>query len=240
MLIKIGHKRIPMDKALSCYKDKALCRKTFGLTNKEYDKLITKMLKAVKAEALSQTQTQPQSQSQQFPVGAYDSGNNGYSTLNNFNQNILPNTYAPINNTRQQAQQFQAQAQAPGPGPGQLADMYELKHKQQVHSDLLDNTQSNKSLMDRRFFQGQQTPASSAIPIQAQTANPIPLRFDDSAANRMIRQQDRALPDVADHKLFSRTFDLAKQQIPDYSMERQAVDSRGTTGIDWYRVGGGR
>jgi len=36
-------------------------------------------------------------------------------------------------------------------------------------------------------------------------------------------------PDMCDHKIFSRTFDLTHKKIPDVNVDRQAIGCRRTT-----------
>jgi len=252
MYLNIGNKRISLSQALECYKDKKTCKRRFGISSKEYDILISAMLKAVKAgvpQPQPQSQPQPQPQPQppyQFPVQSYAPQQSQYAALDAVNQSILPGSYAPIQSTQQLAQQFndtenmfqQHMRPGPGSGPGQGADWYEQQTMQeQIYHNQLTNlrnhTQSNQNLFDRRFFQGQQTHAQQIPP------QPIPLRFDDSIINRTIRQQDRnaigVQPEMADHKIFSRTFDLTQQQIPDRGIERQSIGCRrGATTANYF------
>lgn len=220
MLLNIDGKKIPLEQALGCYKNKRECRKRFNLSNSQYDKLISRMLKAVKKGALMEAA--PPQQNSQFPIRSYEGINQkNYASLDSFNNGILPESYSPIHSTREIAQQFSdtettvRQHQSPNAS----ADWYESQQNQQASSTNIPNQiQSNQSLFDRRFFHGA---------TQLTVPTPMPLRFDDSAPNRQVRQQNRTVqPEIADHILFSRTFDLARQTVPDVTLERQAVGCR--------------
>ena len=50
MNIKVGSKHISMNDALEYYYDRDLCKNKFGLNDREYDKLVSKMLKKIKKQ----------------------------------------------------------------------------------------------------------------------------------------------------------------------------------------------
>jgi hypothetical protein len=48
MILIIDGIEIPLKVALTCYRDKEECQRRYGLTDKQYDKLLRKMVKAIK------------------------------------------------------------------------------------------------------------------------------------------------------------------------------------------------
>lgn len=256
--LKIGNKRIPMEEALKYYSNKKECKKRFGLSSKEYDKLISSMLREIKKNKPPNLKPLPNLQlraqpntTPMFPVSSYQRQSNNYAQANNFSQSILPNSYAPINSTSQLAAQYatpnmssvtgipqrQEPCLDPGPCPGQghgpnhRADWFEksLSHTQskqqsQVQSHIQQQKaqprprvgMTNQNLLDRRFFNNQNG-GYKVPPI-------IPHRFNNS--NESI---DKNMNDnIADNRIFSRTFDIAQNGIPDIMVERQSVASRGS------------
>lgn len=210
MNLKVGNKVIPFDSALECYKNKRECKRRFGLSSKEYDKLITAMLRVVHAP-------QEQRAGSQFPISAYGDGQS-YATPGTFNQSILPNSYQPITSTSQVQQSIQS-----GPNPTQLQSANGMGWCQSLQMQQDIQQTSNQNLMERRFQNFQSYNGHQGVSAPGAGGAPSYLQRSQVA----VRAQDQQ----ADHKIFSRTFDLTQQQMPDVSVERQGIGCRRT---NWY------
>lgn len=300
MDIMINGKSIPMKEALKCYKHKKQCKREFKLNTSEYNYLISEMLRLVK----SQQQQPPQQQAPTAPlkIKSYET-DTAYASLDDFDSQILPNTYSPITRTsqllspfqdqgmpggllqsgrpkqqplqwdsqqsqqqrqqrqprlrqqqKQQQQQkppaWEQQTSLPSWGQQQQTSPPSWEHQQQQlqtswdqqqrqpqqtqtlwqpqspmqAADMCDSqnqltnlknyTETNKNLLDRRFFSTcDQAPSN------------MPPRYMNQAQEQLPNQPFQEM----DNKLFSRTFDLQRQTIPDIMADRQSVGCRRTS-----------
>lgn len=237
-MLRVGNKHIEINEALQVYKDRKACKTYFGINNKEYNELLTKMLSHLQDMAKAESsqdkigsgsaglagQTGPAGRCQ---VQSYENGTSQYASLDSFSTGILPSTYAPIQSTQAQVDNLVGR----GAGPTHAANMHEMTTTRSglAHGD---NVDTNRNLMDRRFFSGSNpTPMSRSGSDQAV----MPLRFQDTTNMQyrdMQRQGTGVSQDHADHRIFSRTFDLAPGpgQLPDITNDRQSIETRRRSG----------
>jgi hypothetical protein len=244
-MLKIGDKKIPINEALVLYRNKKQCKRHFDITSKEYNKLISKLLKysqeptersvndtskpnpipkpnQVSQPPISSSQppissSQPPISSSQPPshqplqVSSYDT-DRSYSHLNDFDNHILPSSYAPIISTSHMSQQLLDSGRGQEPHDYRMSPMQAADNcDQPLNTDVKNHTETNRNLLDRRFFAGYSQSPSTVVP----------LRFNDSLSQSPQQSQNHP-----DHKIFSRTFDLAHKSMPDLTMDRQSVGCR--------------
>ena len=201
MKIKIGDKEIPMNQALEYYYDQELCKRKFNLTDLEYRKLVSKMVKMIKK------QKYPNSPPPQAPNTFQQP-----QAPNTFQQPQAPNTFqqpqAP--NTLQQPQTPNTFQQPQAPNTFQQPQAPNTFQQPQAPNTFQNdkNFSQNQGLFDRRFFQGFHTPIAS----------PQPIRFAE--ANNVSE------PTIDTNRIFSRMFDIPNKQLPDITSDRQQIGSR--------------
>lgn len=247
-MLRVGSKHIEINEALQVYRDRKKCKRHFGINNKEYNELLTKMLAELQnmaeaeqesargaARAPKAPSAPSASGSARCQVQSYEDGTSQYASLDNFSGGILPASYAPVQSTQMQAESLMSR----GAGPMHAADMHEAASANMTthmpgtgaptaaHGGYaeLDRVDTNRNLMDRRFFSG-----SNPTPMDGTAGHSVmPLRFHDTT-NMQYRDMQRHGTDVtqdhADHRIFSRTFDLTPGQLPDITRDRQSVGTR--------------
>ena len=132
-----------------------------------------------------------------FPVSSFENQHHPYSPLGS-DHRVLPETYTPVTSTSQLAQQFD--------DTERHIQQQMPMHKPEWYSGNNDNM-VNKGLFERRFFAGGPAP----------TNNPVPVRFTSSSISASAPSSG---------PIFSRTFDLTMQPMPDVTFERQSRNTR--------------
>ena len=198
MKIKIGDKEIQMDQALEYYYDQELCKRKFNLTDLEYRKLVSKMVKMIKKQKYPNSPPPNTFQQPQIP--------------NTFEQPQIPNTFQQPQtpNTFEQPQTPNTFQQPQTPNTFQQPQtpntFQQPQTLQQFQND--KNFSQNQGLFDRRFFQGFHTPI----------ARPQPIRFSETS--------NQSEPTTDTNRIFSRMFDIPNKQLPDITSDRQQIGSR--------------
>lgn len=244
-MLRVGSKHIEINEALQVYQDRKKCKRHFGINNKEYNELLTKMLTELQNMAQEKTQSvqggptqgHAQAQKQRCQVQSFDGGTSQYAPLDGRSDGILPASYAPIQSTQMQVDSLMGR----GAGPAQAADMHETTAASMTSrmpgtgnqaqggyaelTNLKDRVDTNQNLMNRRFFSG-----SNPTPMDGTSGHSVmPLRFHDTTNMQqrdMQRQGTQVTQDHADHRIFSRMFDLTPGQLPDVTVDRQSIGTR--------------
>ena len=167
MNIKVGSKHISMNDALEYYSDRDLCKNKFGLNDREYDKLVSKMLKKIKK------QKQPVSPTPTF-------------------QKPLPRSQAPLQTSfqpRTTFQQPQPQTTFQQPQPQTTFQQHQLQETPK-------NELNSQSLLDRRFFQGFHTPVAPPNPLRFAETNTSTTVNTNKIFSRMFDIPNQQLPDI--------------------------------------------
>ena len=176
MNIKVGSKHISMNDALEYYYDRDLCKNKFGLNDREYDKLVSKMLKKIKK------QKQPVSPTPTF-------------------QKPLPRsqpqtTFQPRTTFQQPQPQPTFQQPQPQPTFQHPQPQTTFQQSQPQVQETPKNELNSQSLLDRRFFQGFHTPVAPPNPLRFAETNTSTTVNTNKIFSRMFDIPNQQLPDI--------------------------------------------